>query len=226
MDDRPISERESLDLITSMINKAKNSYHDTGLSAMMWGAVVAFCSLARFCEIVFEFKLPFDIYLLTLAAIIPQIFITIREKKRRSVKSYDDEYMDYIWLGFGVSIMLLIFVLNMMAASWQPVAEEYFRVSGQESPFQLYEYVGPLFLILYGIPTFVTGTACKFKPMLWGGLICWACCIIATFTQARIDLLLVAFSALVAWFIPGIIMMKDYKKAKLGLARRQETTHV
>jgi hypothetical protein len=122
--------------------------------------------------------------------------------------------------------MLLIFVLNMMGASWQPVAEDYYRVSGKESGFQLYEYVGPLFLILYGIPTFVTGTACKFKPMLWGGLICWACCIIATFTQARIDLLLVAFSALVAWFIPGIIMMKDYKKAKLGLARRQEATHV
>ena len=142
------------------------------------------------------------------------------------MRSYDDVYMDYIWLGFGISIILLVFVLNMMGAAWQPVAEEYLKDNGSRSPFQLYEFVGPLFLILYGIPTFVTGTACRFKPMLWGGLICWGCCIAATFTKARVDLLLVAFSALVAWFIPGIIMMKDYKAAKLGLERREAEENV
>lgn len=217
MEDRPISEKESLELITVMINKAKNSYHDTGLSAMMWGAVVAFCSLVKFAELTLDFRLPFDIYLLTLLAILPQIIISIREKKQRRVRSYDDAYMDYIWLGFGISILLMVFVLNMMGASWQPVAEEYFSSTGQKSSFQLYEFVSPLFLILYGIPTFVTGTACKFRPMLWGGLLCWVCCVIATFTPVRIDLLLVAFAAIVAWFIPGIIMMKDYRAAKKGL---------
>jgi hypothetical protein len=217
MEDRPISEKESLALITEMINKAKNSYHDTGLSAMMWGAVVAFCSLVKFLEITMNFRLPFDIYLLTIAAIIPQVFISIREKKVRKTRTYDEAYMDYIWLGFGISIVLMIFVLNMMGASWQPVAETYYDKTGVVSSFQLYEFVGPLFLILYGIPTFVTGTACKFKPMLWGGLVCWVSCIIACFTRARIDLLLVAFSAIVAWFIPGIIMMKDYRAAKKGL---------
>ncbi len=222
MEDKPISEKESLELITTMINKAKNSYRDTGLSAMMWGAVIAFCSLVKFAELSLDFRLPFDIYLLTFAAVIPQIIISIREKKLRTAKTYDDAYMDYIWLGFGISILLMVFVLNMMGASWQPVAEEYFSSTGKKSSFQLFEFVGPLFLILYGIPTFVTGTACKFKPMLWGGLLCWVCCVIATFTIARIDLLLVAFSAIVAWFIPGIIMMKDNKAAKKGL----ESTNV
>lgn len=222
MEDKPISEKESLELITTMINQARNSYHDTGLSALMWGAVIAFCSLVKFTELTFNYRLPFDIYLLTFAAVIPQIIISVREKKQRTVKSYDDAYMDYIWLGFGISILLMIFVLNMMGASWVPVAEEYEKTTGTRSSFQLYEFVGPLFLILYGIPTFVTGTACKFRPMLWGGLLCWVCCVIATFTHAKIDLLLVAFSAIMAWFIPGIIMMKDYKAAKKGL----ESAHV
>ncbi len=221
MQEKTISEKESLDLITQMINKAKNSYHDTGLSSMLWGAVIIICSLVRFAEIRFDFRLPFDIYLLTLAAIIPQVIISIREKRSRRVRSYDDQYMDYIWLGFGISIMLMIFVLNMMGASWRPVAEEFLTGTGKPPGFQLYEYISPLFLILYGIPTFVTGTACKFRPMLWGGLVCWISCIITTFTSIKVDLLLVAFSSMVAWFIPGIIMMKDYKAAKLGLERRE-----
>jgi hypothetical protein len=84
-----------------MINKAKESYHDTGIGAIMWGAVIAICSLVRLSEVHFAYKLPFDIYLLTLVAIIPQILISIREKKERKVKSYDDPYLDYIWLGLA-----------------------------------------------------------------------------------------------------------------------------
>src|SRR4030095_11486347 len=83
-----LTERESLDLITQMINRAKNSFHDTGIGAMMWGAVIAICSLVRLSELHFGYRLPFDIYLLTVAAIVLQIFITIKEKKKRRGKSY------------------------------------------------------------------------------------------------------------------------------------------
>jgi hypothetical protein len=219
--DKPFSEKESLDLIATMINQAKHAYHDTGLSAIMWGSVVAFCSLVKFTQLQFNYNLPynFDIYWLTVIAIIPQIFISKKENKERRVTTYDDTYMNYIWLAFGICIGLMILIVNVMGASWQPVAEEYFKLSGHRSSFQLYEFVGPLFLVLYGMPTFVTGAACKFKPMLWGGLLCWACCIVAVFTQAKIDLLLISFSAVFAWLIPGIIMEKEYRRAKRELAK-------
>jgi hypothetical protein len=55
--------------------------------------------------------------------------------------------------------------------------------------------------------------------MLWGGLFCWACCIITLYTPIKIDLLLVAASAIFAWLIPGIIMEKEYRMAKKGLAK-------
>ena len=72
----------------------------------------------------------------------------------------------------------------------------------------------PLFLILYGLPTFITGAACKFKPMFWGGIFCWLCSIITVYTNYKMDLLLTAFSALMAWFIPGLIMEREYRMAK------------
>ena len=217
--EKQLTEKESLDLIATMINKAKDSYHNTGIGAMMWGTIIAVCSLVKLSEIHFDFRLPFDIYWLTILAIVPQIFITIREKKERKVKTYDDIYMDYLWLAFGISIFLLIFITYAVFSVWEPVAIEYSKLSGHRSTFRFSEFIAPLFLLLYGIPTFVTGAACKFKPMLWGGLLCWVCCIITIYTTLKIDLLLTAFSAVFAWLIPGIIMERGYRKAKRGLAQ-------
>jgi hypothetical protein len=101
-----------------------------------------------------------------------------------------------------------------MFNGWNNLFEEYKTATGHEPSFKLYEYISPLFLILYGMPTFVTGTACKFKPMLWGGILCWVCCVITVFTNVKIDMLLIAVSSIGAWLLPGLILEKDYKKVK------------
>ena len=217
--EKKLTEQESLNLITMMINKAKESYHDTGIGAIMWGTVIAVCSLVRLSEIQFGYKLPFDVYLLTLVAIIPQLFITIKEKRERKIKTYDDAYMSYLWLGFGISIFLLIHISNNIFAEWGSWADEYRNITGKQAPFRFYEYVSPLFLMLYGMPTFVTGAACKFKPMLWGGIFCWICSIITVYTPGKIDLLLTAASAILAWLIPGVIMEKEYRLYKREQAK-------
>ena len=212
--EKQLTEQESLALITQMIKKAKDSCHNTGITSIMWGAVIAVCSLVKLSELQFDYRFPFDIYLLALVAVIPQVFISIREKKKRKVKSYDDVFMDYLWLGFGISIFLLIFINN----SLYHEISGYKNPAGQSAVNVLYEYISPLFLLLYGMPTFVSGVSMKFKPMIFGGILCWVCCIIAIYTPIKIDLLLTAFSAVFAWLIPGIIMEKDYRKAKRGLA--------
>jgi hypothetical protein len=212
--EKQLTEQESLTLITQMINKAKDSCHNTGITSIMWGAVIAACSLVKLSELQFAYRFPFDIYLLALVAVIPQVYISIREKKKRKVKSYDDVFMDYLWLGFGISIFLLVFINNSL---YHEMAG-YKNTAGQSAVFVLYEYISPLFLLLYGMPTFVSGVSMKFKPMIFGGLLCWVCCIIAIYTPVKIDLLLTAFSAVFAWLVPGIIMEKDYRKAKRGLA--------
>src|SRR5687767_9973146 len=116
--EKTLTEKESLDLITMMISQAKESNHDTGTSAIMWGAVITVCSLVRLSEIQFNFRLPFDIYYLTILAVIPQVLISIREKKLRRVKTYDDIYMDYVWFGFGICIFLMIFITNAIFRAW------------------------------------------------------------------------------------------------------------
>ena len=39
--EKQLNEKESLALIATMINKAKDSYYDTGIGCIMWGAVIA-----------------------------------------------------------------------------------------------------------------------------------------------------------------------------------------
>ena len=212
--EKPLSEKESLELIATMINKAKDSYYDTGITAIMWGALIAVCALVRLSEIQFDYKLPFDIYLLTLLAIIPQVLISIREKKERVVKSYDDVLMANLWLAFGICIFLLILAVNGMANFWMPIAHDYDKLTGKGISSGFRDFISPFFLMLYGLPTFVTGAVCKFKPMLWGGIFCWACCIITVYTPIRVDHLLTAASAIMAWLIPGILMEREYRLYK------------
>ena len=212
--EKKLSEQESLALITQMINRAKESYYSTGIDAIMWGSVIAVCSLVRLSEIHFGYRLPFDIYLLTIVAVIPQVFIVVKEKKERKAKSYDDAFVDYLWLGFGISIFLLILICNNIFNEWGAWTDKYQIATGQSASHGFYEFVAPLFLMLYGMPTFVTGAACKFKPMLWGGLLCWVCSIAAIYTTIKLDLILTALSAIAAWLIPGILMKLEYEKVK------------
>ena len=222
MEKKVMSHQESLALINIMINKAKDGYRSTGISAMMWGIVVAICALVKLAEIHFRFRLPFDINLLSLVAIIPQVILYIREKKNKKATSYEEDFLKPIWLGFGIALFLLIFIINMMFDGYGPVYREYVALVGHKPVFQFQEFVLPLFLMLYGLPTFITGMGCKFKPMLWGGIICWASCIIAVFTEVRVDFLLTAFSAITAWLIPGILMKREYIKYK----KNQGVAHV
>ena len=215
--EKPMTEQESLALITSMINRAKDVNHSTGLTSIMWGLVIITCSLVRLAEIHYDFRMPFDIYLLTIVAVIPQIYFSIKEKKGRKVKTYDDGFMDSLWLGFGICIFLMIYTTNIMYSQWGPAADEYRKLTGTAFPFKLYEFNSSFFLMLYGLPTFVTGVSMKFKPMLWGGLLCWVSCLVTIYTPVKTDLILVALSSIFAWLVPGIIMEKDYRKAKREL---------
>jgi hypothetical protein len=216
--EKPMTEQESLALITTMINKAKETRHDTGLAAIMWGTVIAVCSLVRLSELQFNYRLPFDIYYLTFIAVMPQIYFSIKEGKERKVRAYGDDFNDYLWISFGICIFLMIFITSAMFGELQPASAAYRELAGQPFAFRLNEYISALFLLLYGLPTFVSGICMKFKPMYWGGIFCWVSSLATVYTPVKTDLLLVAVSAIFAWLLPGIIMEKDYRKAKKEIA--------
>ena len=107
-----LTQEESLALITSMINKAKCEFEETGISALMWGIIVFVCAMISFLNYYTHWRWADYIWFLTLIAVIPQIIISIRENKRKRFKSHNEAALGSIWISFGISIFLFSYFAN------------------------------------------------------------------------------------------------------------------
>ncbi|HQW84752.1 MAG TPA: hypothetical protein PK987_09835 [Ferruginibacter sp.] len=188
MNEVKLTESESLQLITEMIGKAKNAYHSNGTSAILWGFIIFFCSIFDFLQMHLKFDIGFNIWWLMFVALAPQFFMMLKNGNKKNFVSYEEKTMSFVWWAFAASVVMLMFFNN------------FYRPSHSES----------LFLLLFGIPTFITGGMFRFKPMIIGGIICWSLFFISLYTGLKINLLLMALAALSAWLIPGIILRKKY----------------
>lgn len=212
-----LSGEESIALITSMISKAKNSYHDTGIGSLLWGTVVAIASFMTYLQREYDFSIGFDIWLIVLAAIIPQVIISIKEKKKKGVKKYEDDALDAVWLTYGISLFGLIAYQNIIpdasirlsaGEGWQ-MMKHYIDNSRPDEPLRPFApSIYSVFMLLYAFPTLVTGLVKKFKPMLAGAVITYILFVISCFTAAKYDMLLGGMAAIVCWFIPGVILRR------------------
>ena len=190
--EKELTSQESLDLIARMIGKAKSDYIDTGISALLWGSIISFCGLVSFANYYIGWEWLNWVWLLSIIAVIPQIIISARERKKRRHKRYEDDLMGGIWISFGCSMFLLSYF------------EGVYNLSHSNS----------IFLVVYGIPTFATGYGRRFKPMIIGGIACWVFAILCAYAPAPYQMLYITAGAQLAWFIPGLILRKAYLNAK------------
>lgn len=216
-----LSEKESLNIINEMIQKTKATYHDKGISALLWGTVVTIASLVTYARIEYDFKLGFDIWLIVLFAIIPQIFISIQEKRKIKIRKHDDEAIDAVWIVYAITIFGLVAYQNIVPAAtinliktegWQ-MMKHYFDASKQDeiiTPFA--PSFSSIFILIYAFPTFITGLVKKFKPMIIGGIISYVAFMVSLYTETKYDMLLCALAAICNWLIPGIILRRRYLK--------------
>jgi len=218
-EEKKMTEQESLQLIADMIKKAKGSYHDSGINSLLWGSVVAIASLVSFLQRQYDFSIGFDIWIIVTAAIIPQIVMSIREKKASKVKQYDNDLLDAAWLVFAISIFGLTFYQSIVPAVTEKLinAEGWSMMKHYIDGSKPDEVILPftpslysVYILIYAFPTLVTGIVKKFKPMVIGAIITYALFILSCFTESKYDMLLGAIAALVCWFIPGIILRKKY----------------
>lgn len=212
------SEQESLQLIAEMIKKAKGSYHDSGIGSLLWGAVVSIASFMSYLQREYDFTLPIDIWWLVFAAIVPQVYISIREKKNLKAKQYDEDVVNAVWLVFGISIFGLSFYQNIVPVQTERlIAEEGWAMMKHYSDGRPDEIIRPftpslysIYILIYAFPTLVTGIVKKFNPMKMGAIMSYGLFILSLFTESKYDMLLGSLAALICWFIPGIILRKKY----------------
>ena len=220
-DSNELTEKESLQLITEMILKAKSNFHENGTGPILWGSVIGFCGIFTYFQIQLNWDTGyFNVWYLALLAIIPQIIIDIKERRQQLVKTHMCAAMDAVWQVYGFSVFALIFYFNivpgasanLLAAEGKQLLIKNLQTGVIETlhPFVLSQ--GSLLILLYGIPTLITGIARKFKPMLIGGIICYLLFVISIYTENKYDFLMNGIAAIFSWLIPGFMLRNIYLK--------------
>ncbi len=191
-----ITESESLKLITSMINKAQNRFNENGTLYLLWGWLILGCCLFQFANNnFFHWEYGFAIWYTTWIAVAYQLYYLKKKRRKEGVSTYTGSIINYVW----ISIFICAFILMMVL-----LKNEYF--------FAIF----PVILVLYGLPTFLSGIIIRFKPLQAGGIACWVLAIICVFLPLKYQILLIGLSVIVAWIIPGYLLKSKFKLENNG----------
>ena len=192
MEQQELSTRDSLQLIESMINKAQNRFSENGHLYLLWGWVVLICSITSFVTIYFygSGKMIMYVWMLTIPTVIYQMIYLARVKKNTAVRTYTDEINSYVWLVFVIMGFLVGIIIGR---------------SGQPQLFN------PLILMLYGMPTFLSGVILKFKPLRIGAISCWVLALVSVLIPYRFSFLLLGLAVITTWIVPGYLLRSRFK---------------
>ena len=189
------SPQQSLVLIESMINRAKDKFAEDGSMYLFWGWLVFTCSLFQFILLhIMEYPKHYLVWLATLPAFVYQFFYIRKKRKQQTVTTYADYIIGYIWLTFCVVMLLIGFLIGFLTGG------------------DYYYHIIPLLLAVYGVPVFLTGIIVRFRPLVTGGIACWVLCIASTFIKNYdYQFLMLPAAMLAAWIIPGYRLRAKYK---------------
>ncbi|MDO9376339.1 MAG: hypothetical protein V4725_00750 [Bacteroidota bacterium] len=185
MENEPLSARESLLVIQSMIDKTKTQLGNNSIYFLLWGWLVFIaCLLQYFLMVVVQYEHHSYAWSTMLIGVIFSIVYSARTKRERKVKTYAGESMGALWTGLGISFFTLCFIL--MQVGWQ--------------------YAFPIYILLYATGTFISGGILKFRPLQIGGAICWALAVGASYVSYQNQILFTAAAILFSYLIPGYLL--------------------
>ena len=195
MNEENFDPKQSLLLIESMINRAKDKFAEDGSMYLLWGWLVFICSLLQFVLLHF-FKYPYHymVWIVTWIVAIYQVIYIRKKNKYRNVRTYTAYILGYVWLTFVIVIFLLAFLIGQLTTS------------------EYYAHITPILLTVYGMPIFLSGVILRFKPLIFGGIGCWVLSIIAMLIDNYdYQFLMIPAAMMIAWIIPGYLLRARFK---------------
>lgn len=188
------SPSESLQLIQSMINNAKDSVADNSFYLLFWGWLVFGCCIAEFVlKNVFEYAAHYRVWWLMLIGGIVTTIYSSRQAKKAKVVSFVDKALDITWVAIGCSFLVLVYI-NTTGQGWN-------------NAFTYY-------ILLYAIGTFITGRLIQFKPLIIGGLINFVLAAVCSRFSYDYQLLIASLALLTSYIIPGHLLRMRHRQKK------------
>lgn len=182
------TQKQQLELITSMIDSARKEFNDDSFHYLLWGWSVCLASLAQF--VLLQLNSPYNgmVWLLLPLVAIAQVIMSVAARKKERVRSHTDRIIGYVWIAVGISI----------------------GVTLASSPV-LQENTYPVLIMLYGIGTFISGGIMWHKPMMAGAACCWAIAMVAFRAPTEYQPLLLSLSLILSYIIPGHMLKNRFR---------------
>lgn len=188
------SREEGLKVIYEMIQSAKSSIGRNYFYYLFWGYLVLLASLSDYVLINFihypQHYLVWPV-LMGIGTVVTIVF-SINQMKISKNTTYISTFMRFLWSGWFVSLIILLFFVNM---------------NGD------YEMIIPLAFAMYGMAIFISGGIVKFWPMVFGGIIAWTGAVITYFCDYSVQLLVASGIIILAYIIPGHMLQSQSKKS-------------
>jgi hypothetical protein len=187
-----MSNAQSLQIIQQMINQAKTNITDNGLGWLLWGSMIFLASLSTY---IFIYTDAANIYLgwnifgiFTIVMLSYDIF----KPKRKKVRTYVDDLLRLVDIGFTICLFTVIFAIN-------------FAVNANAG--------FGFFLMIFAFLMLIKGGAVKSKSLMIGAAVNWAGAIAMFINKDfKYDMLIMAAAVLIGYIIPGLLLWLKYRK--------------
>lgn len=192
--DQQLTNEKSMDIIHQMINQAKNNYSENGLSWLLWGIMLFITSVCTYIFIDIgssNLFLAWNIF--GGISVILLIYHSITKPAKKPVRTYIDDILKLVDIGFVTCMAVLIFAINYNAVTPR---------------------IGfAFFLMIFAFLMLVRGGAIKSKSLVVGAVVNWAGTIaIFMVKEFKYAMLIMAVAVLIGYIIPGLLLRAEYKK--------------
>ena len=193
MEERNITEKESLHLIQQMIQVAKEEHRENGDGWLIWGWLLFLASISSAILAYLEIR-GYIAWIwsgiLVIGLVIYLVFHVLTRRDER-VKTYVQELLDRIGAGFFISLFAIVaagFILNS-------------------------SYSFGYYYILYAFWMFIHGSAIRFRPLIIGAYVNWLAAIAIFLLHDLVQIMAVsAIAVLIGYLIPGYMLRAEYRK--------------
>jgi len=179
---------ESLKIITDMIQKTRCNIKHGSFHLLLWGWLILICSLGDYLIRQFTaFEKSYLVWWLTIPAVIVSMIYGFSKGRKQSLYTYTDRVYMWTWMAAipTAAIMIILLVGNQV------------------------NFIGSFMLLLFALPTFMSGIMIKFKPLIFGGICFWVLALAGHFSGPHFESLSIPLAMLMGYLIPGYILRKE-----------------
>jgi hypothetical protein len=204
MEERPLTEQESLSLIQQMIQTAKAEQKDDGKEWIVWGWVLFAASILTFLNLQSHWFGTYFFWnlfgLFTIGFFLYRVVTRFFFKKPQRVKTYTAAIFEKLNAGYFIFLFFIIFAINLGVGPAKGFA---------------------LLIALYAFWVLIHGTVLNFKPSIVAAFVMWGIGFVCLYLQnLQWIMLLHGLAVLIGYIIPGHIANREFNKIKSGESYR------